>query len=588
MKLKSTKSVLFLICTIALLALFTAYSLIKNNVEEKIQASVESQLIQTLNELKNILETHSYLPSLMANNSGMIDFLRTEKTSSDYLEKQDNVNLSLDLTNNISGATTIFLMDPQGKVVASSNYWEEKGSLISKDFSLLPYFKQASHNALGRFFTIEPKTGEHFYFFSRSVQFENTIIGIITVKVSLSDISSEWIVPDIDFLITDENGVVFLSNKSSFNFKAISKVNQDQFAGNLRYQNKKIISLNSNEFNLNNEDFEIIHLLNQKYVMLSRKMELEGWHVRSLSKYENIDKEISRRMPIVGALVFLTALIALLLLNIQNQRSQFRKQAREELEQKVIERTKALKQSQEDLIQAAKMAALGQLSTGITHEINNPLTAIRSYADNAEQFLQKDRLDMVESNLKEISKLTVNMASITSQLKSFARKSKGELKTINIEDSIQNALSIIQPKIISSGTKIHVKNRSDNASSLVLADEIWLSQILLNLISNAISATKENSERMIWISTKETSIKDKKHYSIEVKDNGDGITETNLPRIFEPFFTTKSNTKGLGLGLSISFNLAKDMNGLLEARNHEKGGALFTLSLPMANTEKTQ
>ena len=117
---------------------------------------------------------------------------------------------------------------------------------------------------------------------------------------------------------------------------------------------------------------------------------------------------------------------------------------------------------------------------------------------------------------------------------------------------------------------------------MVLADEIWLSQILVNLISNAISATNKNEKRNVWISVTKVN-EEKAQYKIEVKDNGTGIEESNLQRIFEPFFTTKPTTKGLGLGLSISFNLAKDMNGSLEARNHEAGGALFTLCLSVTS-----
>ena len=192
------------------------------------------------------------------------------------------------------------------------------------------------------------------------------------------------------------------------------------------------------------------------------------------------------------------------------------------------------------------------------------------------------------------------MAAITGQLKSFARKSKGQLKPVNLDATIKNAISIVSSKIVSSGTHIDYKNSADDPVRMVLADEVWLSQVLVNLISNAISATNQNIERNVWIDVKKIEIKTKEiknkviknkeikskgdegihQYCIEVRDNGTGIEESNLPRIFEPFFTTKPTTKGLGLGLSISFNLVKDMNGSLDARNREGGGALFTLCLP--------
>ena len=385
------------------------------------------------------------------------------------------------------------------------------------------------------------------------------IIGIIAAQVPLSDIAFNW-TSEIDFVVTDNNGSAFLSS------------------------NKNLDLLHNESINLKNEGYQLIKIANKKYQMLSQRMELANWDVRVLSEYSIAQKEISRNILMSGIVIFLLSALAALLYKVQNQRKEFRQRARLSLENKVRERTTELKKSQEDLIQAAKMAALGQLSTGITHEINNPLTAIRAYADNAVQFLKKNRLDMVESNLSEITKLTESMASITGQLKSFARKSRGELKAVNINDAIMNAIAIVNSKIVSSGTKINYDQNMDDKIKKVLADEIWLSQILVNLISNAISATNNNTKRNIWINISETSVDSKHQYCIKVKDNGTGIEESNLHKIFEPFFTTKPTTKGLGLGLSISFNLAKDMNGSLDARNHQKGGALFTLCLPSTMT----
>lgn len=567
------------------LALLTAHSITKKNTEEKLQTTIESHLLQIVNELKITLERHSYLPSLLANDSEIVEFLKTPVGVQQRKERQETINLSLELINNISGTTTIFLMDPKGKVVSSSN-WAEKVSFISQNFSSEPYFKQASYNSLGRYFSSQSRAGERYYFFARSVQYENKVIGIIAAQIPLSDIAFNWTSADVDFIVTDYNGVVFLSNKKSWEMKAITKLDQNFTDANKQYRKQKISSLSNDKINLNYQGFQHIQLLNTKHLMLSQRMELANWDVRALSKYSIAKKEISRKMYLSAIIILLTTLLALLLLNRQNQRNKFREQAREQLEEKVLKRTQALKKSQEDLIQAAKMAALGQLSTGITHEINNPLTAIRSYADNAEQFLKKDQLNMVKSNLKEISKLTENMATITRQLKSFARKSQGELKAVNIETAIKNAISIVNSKIISSGTEIDFKINPENSSKLVLADEIWVSQILVNLISNAISATNANIKRKVWINISENILNAKHLYCIEIQDNGKGIDEANLEKIFEPFFTTKPTTKGLGLGLSISYNLARDMNGSLTARNHELGGALFTLCLPSANSDK--
>ena len=558
--MKSTKSFLLFAMLFCLLATLMSFLIVKENAENKLQENLETQLLQIINKLEITLDRHSYLPSLLANDSKISEFLNTTDTTDSFNQQQEQINLSLELTNNISGATAIFIMTPSGNVVSSSN-WAEKESYIKQDFSSWPYFKQASQNALGRYFSSQSEDGERYYFFARSIQSKNKVIGVIAVQVPLSDIVFNWILSDVDFVVTDNNGLVFLSSDN------------------------RIHSLNNKRINLEYEGFQIIELLNKNYQMLSQRMELADWNVRVLSRYSIAQKEISKNVLISGILIFLITALAGLLFKVQNQRKVFRQRARINLENKVRERTKELKKSQEDLIQAAKMAALGQLSTGITHEINNPLTAIRAYADNAVQFIKKDRLDMVESNLNEITKLTENMAAITGQLKSFARKSKGELIAVNLNNSIIKAISIVHSKIVSSGTQISYENSPEVNNKTVLADEIWLSQILVNLISNAISATNNNAERNIWINITDITIDKTHQFCIEVKDNGTGIEDSNLRRIFEPFFTTKPTTKGLGLGLSISFNLAKDMNGSLDARNHDEGGALFTLCLPSTLTK---
>ena len=187
---------------------------------------------------------------------------------------------------------------------------------------------------------------------------------------------------------------------------------------------------------------------------------------------------------------------------------------------------------------------------------------------------------MVESNLTEIDKLTESMAAITKQLKSFSRKSKGQFSPVLIGQSINNALSIVHPKLVSSSVICHWDSNGHGANKSVMADEVWLGQILVNLLTNAISATQyladENQQREIWMNVK---VGKDSMLCIEVRDNGIGIEANTLPYIFEPFFTTKPSSKGLGLGLSISFNLAKDMNGSLVA-NNTKSGASFMLCLP--------
>ena len=588
--MKSNKLIILTGVILTSIALAIAYILAVNNAKRNLHINLQSKLQQVVNELQIRLEKHAYLPTLLSSEQKIIDFVAPFNSKKSVLEntpKQKEMNLVLERNNNISAASVIYIMRLDGTTIASSN-WKSKDSFVGQNYSFRPYFKNALQNILGRYYALGIISGKRGYYFSNSINKDNKAIGAVTVKIAIDEIEFTW-GKSIDFMVTDSNGVVFLSSQENWNLKTflpLTALQKENIIKSRQYGTKAIPSLENTLIDINNYGFQKVEILGKQYEMLSKKMEGANWDVRVLTNYSEFKKEVSSNMLISTLVILLLASLVSLSLRIQNQRKRYELHIREELELKVAKRTKALKQSQEDLIQAAKMAALGQLSASITHEINNPLSAIRTYADNAHQFLEKERFEMVESNLGEISKLTESMAAITKQLKAFSRKSKGELIPVSIENAVNNALSIIHPKIINSGVIVHQETLPQNGNyskRVVLADEIWLGQILVNLLSNAISATKGKEQRDVWIDIHEQFIDKRPFWCIQIKDNGTGIDENTLPHIFEPFFTTKPSAKGLGLGLSISFNLAKDMNGSLKAQNNQEGGASFTLCLPSSS-----
>ncbi len=614
--MKSNRLALSMLFLLMILALASTYLLVKENAKDKLQQSVSIQLQQLVNELEIILGRHAYLPALIADDQAVIDFMSLQEAPKNTEDDESNeaqlarINAYLELASNTSGASSVFLMRLDGTTVASSN-WFSPNSYIGKNFAFRPYFQQAKQNILGRYYGIGAVSGERGYFFARAIHSHEKMIGVVVVKIAMDDVEFTWGVGSMEFMVTDRQGVIFLSSEDRWKLQSLLPLSAEQSKQILksrRYGYKNIQALEKSKLKLDQQDFQSIRIKNNDYEMLTKNMILADWDVRILASHSNMKQVISTAMLVGSLLILLLTTLAAVLWRAQQQRKKYQLQITEQLEEKVAKRTKALKQSQEDLIQAAKMAALGQLSAGITHEINNPLTAIRAYADNAQQFLQKDRLDMVKSNLGEITTLTESMAAITKQLKSFSRKSKGQFSPVLLGQVINNALAIVHPKLLSSSVTCHWNVQDHGANKSVLADEIWLGQILVNLLTNAISATQTNvskdRRREIWI-----SIKSDENFSfaegslfadgslsangsqvcIQVKDNGVGIEDSTLPRIFEPFFTTKPSSKGLGLGLSISFNLAKDMNGSLVAQNNSatnnnnEAGANFMLCLPEAH-----
>lgn len=243
------------------------------------------------------------------------------------------------------------------------------------------------------------------------------------------------------------------------------------------------------------------------------------------------------------------------------------------LRQEVKERKKI----QNDLVQAGKLAALGQLSAGITHELNQPLSAIGHYSHNARLFLERGQLDTATNNLGKIGELTERMAKIINHLKSFARKPTNQLVPVNLARSLERSLALLATPIDKSRVKIGLDK---TAELLVQAEDVRLEQVLVNIIGNAIDAVTAmpESERRIDISTTEEDAT----VTLTVSDSGPGIPEELLDSVFDPFYTTKDVGKGLGLGLSISYNIVEDFGGRLTAHSDDGAGSRFIITLRKA------
>ena len=240
-----------------------------------------------------------------------------------------------------------------------------------------------------------------------------------------------------------------------------------------------------------------------------------------------------------------------------------------------------LKNTQDELIQSAKLAVIGNMSASINHEINQPLTALKSYCQNAITFQQRGMDNKVFDNLNLMNTLTDRIAEIIAQFKNFSKKSTGTQSAILIQESIEAALSIINHQAQKSGVDIQVN--MDKPQLYCLGDEIRLEQVFVNLLNNAIQAMTDSQSKVIEVEVHQvTTVSenlDKPHHQISIRDHGPGILEGNIDKIFEPFFTTKESY-GLGLGLSISQRIIESMQGILKVQNHPKGGAEFIILLP--------
>lgn len=327
---------------------------------------------------------------------------------------------------------------------------------------------------------------------------------------------------------------------------------------------------------------------------------LQQYITREIStREENLRLEVdgirvdSSEFPVELALSYMerggrTQLI-LTLVDITERRQHIEalERAQNELEQRVEERTVDLQaaneqllaevekhhQTQNELVQAAKLATIGQMSAGINHELNQPLTAIRNYADNADKFLEMDRKERVHQNLLEIASLTDRMAKIIHPLKEFSRKSDEGQGSLSVRDLRDGAMSILYGQLERLGVTIHWPDELEQI--WVKGDLLRLEQVVVNIITNAAQAMSEFSLRHIDVRVLEESDRVK----ISFIDSGPGLDDDALANIFVPFYTTKLQGQGLGLGLSISQRIVHSLGGELTAHNVPGGGAEFRIDL---------
>ena len=569
-------SIAWLIVILIMVALLTVYHSVQQTMAERLQRDTANQLTTIQNQLTSTLERYAYLPRLLAAGREVQDVLGSNQTVARPLQA---LNEYLQTVNQIAGTTDIYVLDKTGNTIASSN-WQKPSSFLGKNFSFRPYFQEAIQGQDTHYFALGTTSRERGYYFAAPVKVgKEQWLGVVTVKIGVDRLEAGLVPSQSRFMITDETGVVFMASQAEWLYHTLQTLpssDLQKVRASRRYADTDLSPLQELALEPEREE-QHVRINGRLYYVLHQDMiKTAGWHLYLLTDRSLVNRTATIVMMLVAILLLLSGLLVHLWLKNQRQRLDYDKHVREELAAKVEERTRELHQTQEELIQAAKMAVLGQISAGINHELNNPLTAIRSYADNAAQFLDRGHPEIARNNLLEIVALADRMALITRQLKTFSRKSAGEVETCDLHRALDSALNIVQPKLAQSRVQLH-QQRAEH-TRYVQADLVWLEQILVNLLGNAIEAVQEQAQQHIWIELQ----------AIEgqirtcVRDNGPGLSDAVMPHVFEAFFTTKKIGKGLGLGLSISYKLAKDMQGHLSVRNAAEGGAIFTLSLPQS------
>ena len=547
----------------------------------ELQQQARLELERYVAHLQGQLEKYEFLPVVLASNRRLVSLLQHPADP----KRIEALNRYLETINRITGTSDTYLMDREGLTIAASN-WQSERPFVGRNFSYRPYFKEAMKGNLGRYFALGTTSNKRGYYFAYPVRHQGRILGAVVIKLDLAATERSWSRPGTEFIVTDPDGVVFITTHRGWRFKTLTPLTAEVYRRireSRRYVDAPIepLPIDSSE-----ELGDGVRLLRigmdppREFLVQEMAMPQAGWKVQVLSRTDAIAKQQIRTLAFL-AILFIALLLLALFWNQRRkrlrERVRFERQAKRMLETRVQEQTRELQKAQDALIQSAKLAVIGQLSTGISHELNQPLAAIRTYADNARALLQRGRQEAASENLSHISELTERMARISSQLKIFARRTSGETTPVPLSTAIDDSLGLLAARLRETGTEVR---RSGDPSLVVRANRVQLEQVLVNLIGNALHAVEAVPERFIEIRTRALDSR----AMLSIRDSGPGIDLEILNRIFDPFFTTKEEGRGLGLGLSISQRIMEVMGGTLEAGNHPEGGAVFTLILAMEDT----
>jgi two-component system C4-dicarboxylate transport sensor histidine kinase DctB len=570
--------------------------------------------------LKSELARYAYLPSLVNLNPETVRLL---------LEPHDvaltsQVDRYLAAVNRGAHSDTLYIMDVLGNTVASSN-WDQAYSFVGINFGYRPYFQQALSTGSGSFYGLGAASKEPGYFYAERIYASGRVVGIVTVKINLDKIEEIWRRAGDTAMLSDTHGVIFLSTQDRWRFKSLSVLSAQARAtivanhqydapgalepvGLIRQEpegNTASIARFASDADLG---AHAPPFLASRFLLLSRPVPGTSWTINTLSDIKSA--KVAAVNVAVGVGSGMTLVMVFVLYLLQRRRIIAQELAakenlhrmNEELERKVTRRTDALnrinttlkveiaerrraeailKSTLQELVQAGKMAALGQMSASITHELNQPLAALRTLSANALMFMQRLELDEAKQNLRVICDMTERMGKITSQLKRFARKSPTYLERVLIGSAISNAIFLLDARIRSGDVELVREEPQDDVYAI--AEPNRLEQVLINLMSNALDAMAEididrpDRTRVLTIIVSDEA----DHVSIGVRDTGTGISDEVRSHLFEPFYTTKDKGEGLGLGLTISIGIIHEFGGTLVAQNRPDG-AEFTVRLKRA------
>ncbi|MEB3899202.1 ATP-binding protein [Pseudomonas putida] len=532
------------------------------------------QLTLYANALHTLIERYRALPAVLALDPELIAALRGPVSA----HVQEALNRKLERINGAANSSTLELLDRTGLAIAASN-WRLPTTYVGSNYGFRPYFKQTRTHGSGRFYAVGVTSGVPGYFLASAVNDEHgRFLGAMVVKLEFPELEREWRQGSDILLVSDARGITFIANQDGWRYRElqpISSADRAELAETRQYDKQPLVPLQHQVLSHFDDNSRLSRVQGPEgtadYLWESLPLDAEGWTLHLLRKPQ-VSAD-GRNAALAAAAIWLTLVFAALFVSQRLRLDRLRKRSRDDLKRLVEERTRELRTAQEGLVQSTKLAALGQMSAALAHEINQPLTTQRMQLETLRLLLDHGRIDEARRALEPLEQMLKRMAALTGHLKTFARNSPGGLRErLDLATVVDQALHLLEARIRDEGVEVA---QYLARPAWVRGDAIRLEQVLINLLRNALDAMADKRYKRLEIRIEA----DNGHWRLSVLDSGGGIPKADLIKVFDPFFTTKPVGEGLGLGLAISYGIVQEAGGQLQAENLP-GGARLSFTLP--------
>ncbi|MEP1198287.1 MULTISPECIES: sensor histidine kinase [unclassified Tateyamaria] len=551
----------------AIATVFFTNRLLTNQFTETTRNRAELRLALYSGNLQSELSQSAIVAQLLARDPALIGALN----SADYQQSTQRLISFVEET----GAANLMLMDNDGRAVAATDR-----NRLGTNHRTDPFFLDALRTN-GTSFTVTPREAGGFSFtYSRKITAGSDVLGVIAVEVDLQKFEQAWAGISAAVFVTDSEGQIVLATEPRWRGRTEEAALAQQTPQSAI---ERAIRATADWTALPADAY----IQGEAVMRLESRIPFRGWRMTSFTTYESVRERVNGvlALEIMGfALLLALAFYALnrrsaLRLALSTRESAELRHLNIQLQQEVAERQRVqedLAVAEQTLEQSSKLAALGEMSAAVSHELNQPLAAMKTYLAGARLLLRRNRPDEAVVSFGRIDDLIERMGAITRQLKSYARKGQDALSPVNMGDALASSLSMMEPQLRQRRVQINRVLPSEPVE--VMGDRLRIEQVMVNLLRNAIDATKtvRAPQIDIMLSAGETA-------TLTVRDNGPGIED--LDALFEPFYTTKQPGDGVGLGLAISSGIVNDLGGRLTARNSTSDGAVFEMQLPIMGSE---